>query len=358
MGRKSLGIAVVGYGAMHNFGWMHAKWIQSCPRTQLVGICDLSEERRKGAKEDFPTAKIYNSTQEIWDDDEVDMVTLVTPNFTHCELAKEAFANGKHVLTENAMALNGTECDQMVKAAAAAGRSLCVHHNRRHDGNYRIIKEVIESGVIGDIFQIELTPTWYLNPFKGATTELWWGDKERSGGLFFYYGSQAFDWILDLLPGKKITGVNGFAHKQAWFNVTNEDQVTAILKFDNGAVAQFTESYIDASPRPFWRILGSKGAIVDNEGAQIPGYQKQINAPSCGEIEIFTGDVDGNTTKRKKPYKDSDWDEFYADLAAHILDGAPNPVSGEVGRRILSIVDAAKESIETNQTVVPTWEAE
>ena len=282
MSERCLGIAIVGYGAMHNFGWVHGKWIQACPRTELVGICDLSEDRRKAALEDFPGISTYASLTDIWQDDRVDMITIVTPNFTHRDIALEAFANNRHVLTENAMALNADECDQMVQAADTAGLTLCVHHNRRHDGNYRIIKELVDSGKIGDVYQIELSPTWYLNPFKDATPDLWWGDKNRSGGLFFYYGSQAFDWILDLLPGRTITGVNGFAHKQAWFNVTNEDQVTAILKFDDGTVANFTESYIDASPRPFWRILGSKGAIVDYDGAQIPGYQKQINAPSCG----------------------------------------------------------------------------
>jgi predicted dehydrogenase len=115
-------------------------------------------------------------------------------------------------------------------------------------------------------------------------------------------------------------------------------------------VVNFTESYIDASPRPFWRILGTKGAIVDDYGAQIPGYQKQINAASCGKIRVFKGDIDGGTIQRYESYKDSDWDVFYTDLANHILNGEPNPVPGEVGRRVLGIVDAAKKSCQSGQT--------
>jgi scyllo-inositol 2-dehydrogenase (NADP+) len=354
MSSNKIGIVVIGFGARHNFGWMHSTWIKASPRLKLIGICDLSEECRTAAKAAFPDVKIYSSTAQIWQDNEVDAVSIVTPNFTHCALALEAFANGRHVLTENAMALNSMEADKMVNAAKAAGKSLCVNHNRRHDGNYRIIKEIVDSGEIGEIFQIEIFPAWYLNPFKDATPDLWWGDKKRSGGLFFYYGSQAFDWILDLVPGN-ITGVNGFAQKRVWFNITNEDQVTAILKFDNGVVANFTESYIDASKRPFWRILGTKGAIVDWEGAHMDGYQKQINAPSCGNIDVIIGDIDGNRFEKKIPYKDSNWNVFYDDWAAHLLDGMPNPIPGEVGRRVLAIVDAAKESIETGQTVKPDW---
>ena len=348
--RRILGCVVIGYGAMHNFGWMHAKWIHACEYCKLIGICEKDTEQYPAILNYFPEIKIYKSTDEIWADDVVNMVTIVTPNFTHCELAKEAFTNGRHVLVENAMALNAVECDEMVKAAKAANRSLCVHHNRRHDGNYRIIKELVDSGEIGDVFQIELSPTWYLNPFKDATPELWWADIKRSGGLFFYYGSQAFDWILDLMPNRKIIGVNGFAQKRIWHNITNEDQVTAIVKFNDGTVANFTESYIDASPRPFWRILGTKGAIVDDFGAQIPGYQKQISAASCGRVKVFNGNIDGDTVQRYVAYKESDWNLFYCDLAKHILYGQKNPVPGEIGRRVLSIIDAAKKSCQSGET--------
>ncbi len=340
---------VIGYGAMHNFGWMHATWIRACKRFELAGICDASKERQEKAAEDFPGVKIYRKASDVFEDENIDMVSIVTPNFTHMELVVQALNYGKHVLVENAMCLNLGEAEIMVEAAERAGKMLCVHHNRRHDGNYRAIKEIVESGKIGEIFQIELFPTWYKNPFKGASPDLWWADKNRSGGLFFYYGSQAFDWLLDLIPSE-IEGVTAFAHKKAWFNVTNEDQVTAILKFANGAVANFTESYIDCSPRPFWRILGSKGAILDWDGSQIPGYQQKINAPSCGNIEVYTGDEDGNINKETIPYKDSDWDSFYNEIAEHILDGRPNPVSGETGRRVLGIVDAAKKSIESGKT--------
>ena len=70
-------------------------------------------------------------------------------------------------------------------------------------------------------------------------------------------------------------------------------------------------------------------------GAQIPGYQKQINAPSCGEVKVFTGDCDGNIKSRSVEYLDSDWDTFYTEWADHLLIGTPNPVSGEVGRRVV-----------------------
>jgi hypothetical protein len=75
MSEKNLGVVVVGYGAMHNFGWIHAKWVQACPRTELIGICDLSEDRRKAALEDFSDISTYASLTDIWQDDRVDIAT-------------------------------------------------------------------------------------------------------------------------------------------------------------------------------------------------------------------------------------------------------------------------------------------
>lgn len=351
---RTIGMAVIGFGAMHNFGWMHSTWIKACSNAALIGICDQSPERREAARAAFPGCRVYASTAEIWADDEVEAVSIVTPNFTHCPLACEAFAHGRHVLCENALGLNAAECDRMVQAAEAAGKSLCVNHNRRHDGNYRAIREIVDRGLIGDIFQIELSPAWYMNPFPNATPELWWADKNRSGGLFFYYGSQAFDWIIDLIP-EPVVSVMGYAQKRRWHNITNEDQVTAIIQFANGAVANFTESYIDASGKPFWRILGSKGAIVDWKGAMIPGYQKQIAAPSCGELEVRLGAADGTVKVEKFAYKDSDWNRFYSDWAEHLIAGTPNPMDGRVGRRVLALVDAAKRSIAENCAVTPEF---
>ena len=355
MGNKNpIGSAVIGYGATHNFGWMHALWMTESPYFNLVAICDRDEERLEQAKKDYPGIETYTSTEALYANQDVEMVTAVTPNFTHRDVVVEALDNGRHTLVENGMCMNVKEAEDMFDASERNGKMLAVHHNRRHDGNYRAIKEIVEAGRIGDIYQIELSPTSYGDPFKGADPDLWWTQREKSGGTFFYYGSQAMDWILDLIPAK-VTGVTGFSQKLMWTSTSSEDQVTAILKFENGVVANFTESYIDCSGKPFWRILGTKGCIIDQYGSQIPGYQYQTTTPPCGRFQLIEATEDGYTKESLIHYKASDWTEFYNDMGRHIREGGPNPVSGEVGRRVIGLVDAAKESIETGVTVVPKY---
>jgi len=342
-----IGCAVIGYGAMHNFGWMHATWISATADLKLCAICDADPERTRVAQRDFPGVRTYNNTKEVYADPKIEMVTLVTPNFTHCSLALEAFANRRHVLTENAMCLDVGEANAMIDAAKAARKMLCVHHNRRHDGNYRLIREIADSGQIGEVFHLELSPAHFANPFanKPAT---WWADKERSGGSFFYYGPQAVDWILDLIPSP-IASVTGFCHKLVWHDMTNEDQVTAIIRFENGTVANFTESHVDCAPKPFWRILGTKGAIVDTGNDATKGYQEKVSMPSTGGLKLITVSG-GNLREQMVPYKDSDWHMFYADIASHLLRGTPVPITGECGRRVIGVLETARSSCQSGRT--------
>lgn len=315
---------------------------------KLCAICDRDRSRLEQAQSDFPGINVYSDTEQLYADPEIDFITVATPNFSHCGLVLEALRNGKDVLVENAMCLNVEQADEMVKAAEESGRLLAVHHNRRYDGNYRRIKEIVDGGRIGDVFHIELTHAKYRDPFAHIRGS-WWEDKERSGGSFFYYGPQAIDWLLDLVP-YSIEGVTGFIHdKLVWQEMSDEDQVRAIIQFENGVTAEFTESHIDAAPKPFWRILGTKGAIVDYGLNAIEGYQQHISAPSTGSLELTTITEDGAVTQ-SVPYLDSIWYQFYEDVAESLLNGRNLPVDGVCGRRVMGVIDAAKKSARTGQT--------
>ena len=271
----TISCVVVGYGATHNFGRTHCKWIEDAPNLQLVGVCDSDTARTDVARADFPNIRAYHSTQEVWADSDVQMATFVTPNFTHCPLACEAFANGRHVMVENAMCLNTAEATAMIEAAGKAGKMLCVHHNRRHDGNYRLIREIIDSGELGEIFHVELNPGQYLHPFKNHLNS-WWADKSRSGGGFFYYGAQAFDWILDIIDCP-MTGITGFTQKRVWTDMTFDDQVMSVIRFENNAVAIFTECHIRSDPKPFWRK--ESAPVSRNGGTRIRGSPRAGRRP-------------------------------------------------------------------------------
>ncbi len=338
-----VGSAVVGYGPMHNFGWAHSAWIEATPDLKLVAVCDIDPERTAAAKEALPHIRTYNDVAELWADDEVALVSIVTPHFTHCPIALEAFEAGKHVVVEKAMCLNVEEATAMVEAGKRAGRMLAVHHNRRHDGNFRRIREIVHSGAIGDVFHIELTAGSY-GPFRHG----WYSEKDKSGGAFYFWGPHAVDWVLGLIP-ERIAGVDGYFHKLVWHEISNEDQVRAVIRFENGAVADVTWSHIAAIGKPLWRILGTKGGILDTGAGGNVGYEKQIRGPSGGSLTLVTYGEEGRK-EEEVPYLDSDWPTYWQDVADHLLRGGPVPVSGEFGRRVIGVFEAAERSSASGQT--------
>ena len=88
--RQSIRCAVIGYGAMHNFGWAHSAWIDNAEVFELVGVCDVDPARTEAAKADWPGIETWNDAAEVFARDDIDLVSVVTPHFTHAPIAIEA----------------------------------------------------------------------------------------------------------------------------------------------------------------------------------------------------------------------------------------------------------------------------
>jgi scyllo-inositol 2-dehydrogenase (NADP+) len=351
--RVPIRCAVVGYGATHNFGRAHGRWIAATPELAWVAVCDCDPERLTAAQAEFPALAAYESVTEMLAKADLDLIAVVTPNHTHAPIAMDCMAAGKHVVVDEAMCLNIAEADAMIAAAEANHVTLAVCHVRRHDGNYRAIKEVIAAGEIGDVFHIELAAGDYGRPRNS-----WYSQKASSGGAFYYWGPHAIDWVLDLVDAR-VCGVNGFYHKLVWMDLGQEEQTRAILRFDDGCIADITWSHIAAVTKPLWRILGTHGGILDSGVGANRGFEEDVEGPSGGSLEVVTI-RNGQQDSWQVPYKSSDWQTYYAQLADHLLRGAPVPVSAEEGRRTIAVFEAAERSSRTGQTAAMAhedWEA-
>ncbi len=337
--------AVIGYGPMHHFGRAHCAWIDHTSELELVGVCDIDPERAEVAKQDWPEIETWNSTAQLFAREDIDLVSIVTPHFTHCPIALEAFEAGKHVVVEKAMCLSVAEATAMIEAAEAAGKTLAVHHNRRHDGNFRRIRQLVEDGEIGRVFQIDLQAGGYGDPEHG-----WYTEKAKGGGLLYFWGPHAVDWVLTL-AGERMTGVTGFFHKLVWDHVDIADHAKVLIRFESGCVADVTYSRINAAPRPLWRILGTEGAIVDTGARATRGYEQVISTPPQGSVKLIrVSDRGRRREEMEVPNLDNDWHSYWQELADHLLRGAPVPVTGHDGRRTIAVFEAAERSSRSGVT--------
>ncbi len=322
--------AVIGYGGAFNMGKSHLNWMRDAG-IDPAAACDVDAARVAVAEADFPGVRTYTSVEDLLADPGVDLVTLITPHNTHAPLAVAALNAGKHVVCEKPLCLTVAEADAMMGAARRAGKMLSVFHNRRHDGDFLMLKEaLLEKKLLGDVFSIQAGFAGYGHPGH------WWrSDKAISGGAFYDWGAHFLDWILNLMPGQKVQSVTGFFHKRVWHDVTNEDHVQAILRFHSGAHADLSFSNISSVPLPRWRILGTQGGILD-DGTVKDG------------MKFFTN-VEGVKVQGELRNKPSAWNRYYEGIFAHLTQGAPLDVTPESARRVIAIMEAAEKSARTGQ---------
>ncbi len=330
MSERKIKSAVLGYGASFQMGKSHAHWMNDTGRMETIAMCDIDATRCVAAEADYPGITTYPCIEEMLKNKDIELVVVITPHNTHYELAMKALNAGKSVVLEKPMCITVQQATDMIEAAKKNNVMLTTFHNRRHDGDFKAIKEVIDKGTIGDVFQIEAFMGGWNHPSH------WWrSDKKISGGAMYDWGAHFVDWMLNFMEGQEMESITGFFQKLVWNDVTNEDQTQAIVKFRNGATADLTISTIAMAPKPRFRILGTKGAITDTWS---------------GSFKLHTM-VDGIKVEGDVKYKDGTWNLYYVNLAAHMLDGAPLEVTPESSRRVIAVIETAELSSKAGKTL-------
>ena len=322
---------IIGYGGAFNMGKRHGESMVKTGKMTVAAVCDIDKERAEIGRRDFPGCSIFYDPVLMLQNAEVDLCIVILPHNLHAPMANTCMAEGKHVITEKPMCLNDREAQSMISTAFRNKVMLSVFHNRRWDGDFMALQEIVESGLLGEIYHIEMYGGGY-----NAPRDWWRSSKEISGGLFFDWGAHYLDWLLQIVP-EPVTGVTGFFHKLKWDN-SNEDNVEAALRFANGTVAHVQWSSLAMAGKERWRLLGSEGSAVSDNGKFI------VNT-----------NVHGKRATIEWPHKESNWDAFYANIAAHLCDGEDLVVKPEQARRVIAVMDTAEKSSKSGVTESFQW---
>ncbi|GAA3401759.1 Gfo/Idh/MocA family protein [Paenibacillus hodogayensis] len=325
--------AVIGYGGAYNMGMAHARQMMEAG-FEFAAACDLDPARAEQASQDFPGIRTYTDVAELLAQDDLDLVTVITPHNTHAELAKRILASGKHCIVEKPMCIHAEEADELVRLAAQKGLMLSVYHNRRWDDWFLTLQDLIGKGVLGDIFHVEMFFGSYQRP-----RDWWRSDKQLSGGAFYDWGAHYVDWLLRTVPGP-IRSVRGFVQNRVWHETTNEDHIDCILSFENGAFAHVQQSSIARIGKAARRFLGTKGAVVDN---------------GDGQLTLHT-EENGVQVESKIPYVPSQPMAYYRNIADHLMNGAELEVKPEQTRRVIAVLETTGTSAEAGKELPVPYE--
>jgi predicted dehydrogenase len=142
-------VGVIGYGY---WGPNVVRNLQSLNSAQVVAICDRVPEAQKRAKHAYPSVGVASDATEILRSHEVDAVAIITPVWTHFELAKAALENSKHVFVEKPFTSNSDQAERLIELAQKRDLKIMVDHTFLFTGAVRKIRQLIDQGELGDLY--------------------------------------------------------------------------------------------------------------------------------------------------------------------------------------------------------------
>lgn len=251
--------------------------------SSLVAVMRRTGEKAKDYAERHQVPKWYDDANELLNDPDINAIYIATPPDAHEKLTKKAFRAGKPVYVEKPMARTSLECRSMIAAASKADLPLYVAYYRRALPNFLKIKELVDSGVIGDVRLVNIQLHKPADPDIVTKTDHSWRVKpEIAGGGYFYdLASHQLDF-LDFLLGPVETAT-GFAANQAGLYEAN-DIVTGSFRFKNGVMGTGS-----------WCFTG--GSVTGTDKTTLVGSTGQITYPTFdGSHVVLDTDQNGRET--------------------------------------------------------------
>lgn len=275
---KKLKVAVVGCGGMAK----KYNGIYNSELSELTMLIDTNEELVKNMAAELNVPKWSVDFNDCLSD-EIDVVDISTPNFLHAEQAIKAIEAGKHVLIQKPVAVSVEETQKIV-SAAQKNPDVKVGVYMQHRGNpvYREIKEIIKSGLIGQVVSTRARRS-YTSGLK-MKPGTWRGDvKKTGGGSFMQLAVHSLDicmWMLE----SKISHISAISRKVACENIGGDDITVAMFEYDNGVIGTVETSYCSTGVET--AVYGTEGYIILNElGAML---RMNLNAPFNGRHIKYT----------------------------------------------------------------------
>jgi predicted dehydrogenase len=335
----------VGIAGLGRSGWgIHARLLEPLSeRYKVVAACDLIEERREEMAERFG-CRTYADYDEFVEDEEMELVTVALPSYLHPSATVKALQAGKHAISEKPMATTLAEADEMIAAAEEADRVLTIFQNRRYFPDFIKVQEVIDSGVLGDVFFIRMAWQHYGRRWDWQTLQ------EYDGGTLNNTGPHALDQVLELY---------GDEMPQAYCNLKRiltlgdaNDHAKLIFKGpESGMMVDLEVTSACAYPQEQWLVMGEWGTLA--------GSFKELRWKYIDPDDLEPREVDTNPTPdRSYNREEYDWTEetwtseeyegptseaFYLDLYETIRNDAPLFITPESVRKQVAILEYCHE---------------
>ena len=268
----------------------------------LVAVCDSSPIKLDAIKEKLADESIsyFNDYIEMLDSGICDAVLVETPHYQHPEIVMECLKRDIHVICDKPAGVYTKQVREMNEFAEKSKARFAMMFNQRTDCAYRKMREIVQSGGIGELQRVNWIITNWFRTQKyynsGGWRATWAGE---GGGVLINQCPHQIDlvqWIVGEMP----VTVRGFCQYGKWHDIEVEDEVTAFFTYKNGATGVFITTTGEAPGTNRFEISGTRGKLLA-EGGKLYFYkndqdsaetirtdQNGFAAPNCETIELET----------------------------------------------------------------------
>lgn len=265
-------VGIIGSGGIARGA--HIPGYKACPDCEVIAVCDSVEEVVKKAAQDFDIPMVFTDYKKLLAVEEIDAVSICTPNYLHAKPSIMASNAGKHVLCEKPIAMNGKEGQAMVDAAKANSTLLFVGLNLRFGAASQALKRWVDAGELGEAYYARAMalrrrgiPGWGV-----------FGQKDKQGGgPMIDIGVHILDLTLYLMGHPKAVAASGQCYAKfgkrddviglmgQWDTktFTVEDWAAGFVRLENGATLTIESSFCANLETDVFNavILGDKGGL-------------------------------------------------------------------------------------------------
>jgi scyllo-inositol 2-dehydrogenase (NADP+) len=341
--------AVIGFG---NGGrTFHAAFISAVPGLELTAIV-----QRKGdeATQAYPHARIYRSVDEMLADQSIQLVSVTTSNQTHFELGRQCLLAGKHTVIDKPFALTSTEAAELIAIAGERKLVLSAFQNRRWDGDFKTVQDVLKSRALGRLVAFESHYDRFRQEIRQST---WKESGLYGGGQLYDLGTHIIDQALYLFGTPETIAASVRNDRDG---ALNDDAFDIYLHYigetEKNLTVWLRSTMTAAIAGPRFTLHGTTGSFVkfgidpQEDAIKAGGI---IGSPGWGEEPESDWGLlrlaDGS--EKRIPTQAGDYRDYYANVRDAVLGEAPIAVPGKDAWRTARIIELARQSSEEERTL-------
>jgi len=313
--------------------------LQGLEGAQLVAVCDQNQAALKRVSGSYPGVRVTTDSDEIVTAPDIDVVAVITPVWTHFELAKKALLNGKHVFVEKPFTTTAAQAEELLDLAAKRNLQIMVDHTFLFTGSVRKIRELMDNGTLGKIYYYDSTRV-NLGLFQHDVDVLWdLAPHDLS--------------IIDYLVGKPSEAVVATGESHTSNGLVDVAYMT--IYYPDNVIAHINVNWLSPVKVRMTLIGGEKKMIVWNDlvnDEKLRVYDRGINVTSAEGVNALkvgyrSGDMWAPKIESTEALK--------AELGYFVNCINKNEVpinDGLAGLRVVRMLEAAQESLVKKREMV------